>query len=60
MTDANVDPVPCPETTPEGELSALAAAYRFILDCHERKRAVSESRRDDATEIKEDSADAGS
>ena len=26
-----------PDATQEGELNALAAAYRFILDCHVKK-----------------------
>ena len=29
-----------PEATPEGELSALAAVYRFILDCNAKKKAA--------------------
>ncbi len=28
---------PRPDTTQEGELNALAAVYRFILDCRARK-----------------------
>jgi hypothetical protein len=26
------------DAEPEGELNALATAYRFILNCHERKK----------------------
>lgn len=29
-----------PDATPEAELSALAAVYRFILDCHAKKMAA--------------------
>ena len=28
------------DTTPETELNALAAVYRFILDCHAKKMAA--------------------
>ena len=31
---------PRPDTTPEGELNALAACFRFILDCHAKKEAA--------------------
>jgi len=37
-----------PDATPEGELSALAACYRFIFDCRAKKEAATESRPDDA------------
>lgn len=51
---------PCPDATPEAELDALAACYRFILDCHERKRAAEPAPepdgRNDGIKIKEDSA----
>jgi hypothetical protein len=60
VTDAPIAPVPRPETTPEEELSALAAVYRFILDCHARKGAAPASRPDDGTAVKEESADARS
>jgi hypothetical protein len=52
---------PRPDTTPEGELDALAAVYRFILDCHAKKMgrpatsgpndAMKGSKHDRATEI---------
>jgi hypothetical protein len=29
--------IPRPDATPERELEALAAVYRFVLDCHKRK-----------------------
>jgi hypothetical protein len=48
------------DAEPEGELNALATAYRFILNCHERKKAASESRPDDGTKTKEDSASVSS
>ena len=37
-----------PDATPEGELHALCAVYRFILDCHAKKEAAPESRPEDA------------
>ncbi len=41
-----------PDSTPEGEMNALANVYRFILDCHAKKEAAPASRPDDAKEIK--------
>jgi hypothetical protein len=29
-----------PDATPEAELNALATCYRFILDCHAKKKAA--------------------
>jgi hypothetical protein len=37
-----------PDTLPEAELSALAAVYKLVLECHARKEAAPESRPDDA------------
>jgi hypothetical protein len=45
-----------PDTTPKAELSALAAVYRFIIDSRARKEAAPESRPNDGTKVKEDSA----
>ncbi len=39
-----------PDATPETELSALAAVYRFVLDCHAKKEAAPESRPEDEKE----------
>jgi hypothetical protein len=39
---------PRPDATPEAEVSALAAVYKFVLDCHAKKEAAPESRPDDA------------
>jgi hypothetical protein len=36
------------DATPEAELSALAAVYRFVLDCRAKKEAAPESRPNDA------------
>ena len=32
--------VPSPDATPEGEIAALAAAYRFVLECREGKQGT--------------------
>jgi hypothetical protein len=37
VSDVPVTYVPRPDATPKDELSALAAAYRFVLDCHAKK-----------------------
>jgi hypothetical protein len=39
MTSARITYTPRPDATPEGELNALAACFRFILDCHAKKEA---------------------
>jgi hypothetical protein len=44
------------DVTPEVELNTLANVYRFIIDCHAKKGAVPDSRPDDGTKVKEDSA----
>ena len=44
------------DVAPEAETSALAAVYRFIIDCRTKVEAAPESRPDDGTKIKEDSA----
>jgi hypothetical protein len=35
-----------PNATPETELSALVAVYKFVLDCHAKKEAAPENRPD--------------
>jgi hypothetical protein len=42
-----------PDATPEAELKALAAVYRFILDCHARKEAVRPDGPDDAAIVRD-------
>jgi hypothetical protein len=42
--------------TPRAELDALSACLRFIIDCHAKKEAASESRPDDAKGSKHDRA----
>lgn len=41
---------PRPDISPELEVAALAAAYRYILRCHEEKKATLTSSVEDATE----------
>jgi hypothetical protein len=49
--------VPRPDATPEAELNALAAVYRFILDdCRERKKAAPASRPKQPERTKDDPA----
>ena len=37
-----------PDVTLEAELSTLVNVYRFVLDCHAKKKAAPESRPHDA------------
>jgi hypothetical protein len=39
-----------PDSTSEAEQFVLANIYRFILDCHARKKAAGRSGQDDAKE----------
>ena len=61
MTSARIVYTPHPDATPETEASALASAYRFLLDRHakaEKNSAADQSVRgnSDGTETKENSA----
>jgi hypothetical protein len=56
MNNSRITYTPRPDATPEVELDALAAVYRFILDCHERKKAAPASRPDDAERSSSDGA----
>jgi hypothetical protein len=40
MSSPRIIYAPCPDTTPEAEISALASAYKFVLDCHAKKNAA--------------------
>ncbi len=40
MTGARVTYRQRPDATAEGELNALAAVYKLVLDCHAKKQAV--------------------
>jgi hypothetical protein len=52
----NITYAPGPNASPEAEISALAAVYRFVLVCCAKKEAAPENRPDDGTKVKEDSA----
>jgi len=41
MAEPRITYVPRPDATPQGEISALANAYKFILHCGAEKRATS-------------------
>jgi hypothetical protein len=58
MSSPRITYAPRAGTTPEEEVSALAAVYRFIvLDCHAEKKAVPDGRPNDA-ERRSDEIDA--
>ena len=40
MSSARITYTPRPDATPESELDALAAIYKFVLECHATKKAV--------------------
>jgi hypothetical protein len=48
MASPHITYTPSHEVTAEAELSTLASIYRFVLDCHAKKKAAPESRPDDA------------
>jgi hypothetical protein len=39
-SEVEITYTPRPDVTSEGELNALAAVYRFILDCRTEKKAT--------------------
>ncbi len=49
MNSSRIIYTPRPDATPETEAAALAAVYRFLLDCHpEKKGGVRRAALDDA------------
>jgi hypothetical protein len=50
---ARITYLPHSDTTPEGELNALANVYRFILECQARKNTAGVSSTDDAKETRD-------
>jgi len=54
VTDAHIVRTPPPETTSGTELDALAAVYRFVLDCHAKKKAARPGGPDEAKGAKND------
>jgi len=51
MSSARITYTPRPDATPESELDALAAIYKFILECHASKKAADPT--GDPNEVKE-------
>jgi hypothetical protein len=52
---------PCPDATPKAELNVLAHVFRFIFDCHAKKKVVEptpELDGPDGTRLLGDSTDA--
>ncbi len=59
MNSSHIVYTPRPDATPETEISALADAYRLILDsAKKRGRLPDKSGPDDGTKVQGDSADA--
>ena len=52
MTSSRLTYTPLPNATPHSELDALVAAYKFILECHESRKAADPT--GDPNEAKED------
>ena len=50
MSSPRIAYTPRPDATLEGEASALAAIYRFLLDRHAKKEAAHPGATDDAAE----------
>ena len=48
MDSVRVTYQPRSDATPDGELTALVAVYRFVLEAHARKKAAAPSGQDDA------------
>jgi hypothetical protein len=48
MSSARINYSPSAHATSETETSALINVYKFVLDCHAKKKAAPESRPDDA------------
>jgi hypothetical protein len=40
VSDPPITCAPCPDTTSEAELNALASAYKFVLDSRAKKEAA--------------------
>ncbi len=56
MSDPHTSYASLPDTTEDKESRTLGDVYRFVLDCHAKKEPAPESRPDDGTKVKEDSA----
>jgi hypothetical protein len=49
---------PRPGATPEGEVAVLASVYRFLLECHAKRKGGPAAAPDNGNKPKEDPADA--
>jgi hypothetical protein len=56
MSSARITYSQSSDATPETELPALVAVYKFVLNCRARKEAAPESRPEDAEKDLNDSA----
>jgi len=56
MSELRIVYTPSADATPEGEASALAAVYRFLLDRHVKQEAARPGGPHDAKEIEDDCA----
>jgi hypothetical protein len=52
MDSSRLTYTPLPDATPQGELDELVAVYKFVLKCHESKKAADPT--NDPNEAKED------
>jgi hypothetical protein len=52
MSNTRIASTPRSDATPETELNALASVYRYILDCHAKKKAARSGGPDDVTKFK--------
>jgi hypothetical protein len=55
MTEPRISYSGYPDTSPEAEISVLAAIYKLAINCHARKEATRPGSPDAAKEIKNDS-----
>jgi hypothetical protein len=58
MSETRIVYTPRADATPESEVAALASVYRFLLDCHAKKKGGPATTPDNGTKSKEDPADA--
>ena len=60
MSESRITYTPHPDATPETEAVALAAVYRFLLDCNAKKKAARPGGPDDAEVSNNDRTDTAS
>jgi hypothetical protein len=57
VNSARINYTPRTDATPEAELNALAAVYKLVLNCHDKKKAAEHSQPsgpDDAEDLEND------